>query len=275
MIASGAKVDEETDPDAGTFTHRYVAPLMRDFAFMASAQYQVVSGQYDDIQVDVHYLANGQEGAAKALQWTLDALAAFSEGFGDYVYNDLDVVQTLTSAGGIEYPGLIVMSSDYWYSNTPWFERIMVHEVAHQWWYGMVGNNQPYFTWVDESLTDYCILYYIQATYGDEAYANLVANFQRIYSNYEAESNSIGVIGLPSAGYSPSAFLPILYRKGAVFFHTLAQLMGQDRFELALRNYLSTYRYGITGPDELQSAFEQVQGGELDALFIEWVGYSN
>lgn len=275
LIASGSKVDEETDKASGTFTHRYVGPLMRDFAFMASAKYQVISAQYEDIQIDVHYLTNGEDGAAKALQWTLDAMKAYSEAFGDYVYNDLDVVQTLTAAGGIEYPGLVVMSSDYWYSSTPWFERIMVHEVAHQWWYSMVGNNQPYFTWVDESLTDYCILYYMLATYGEEAYNNLVVNFQHIYGNYETESNTVGVIGLPTSGYSSAAFLPILYRKGAVFFHTLAQLMGQDKFELALRNYLSTYRYGIAGPDDLQTAFEEVMGEELDDLFIKWVGYSN
>jgi hypothetical protein len=273
LITSGVEVDRQANND-GTISYRYAAPLMRDFALMASGRYQELEADFLGTRVRAHYLPGGEEGAAKALAWTLDAMAAYTAAFGEYVYREFDVVQTLTTAGGIEYPGLVVMASDYWVSDDPWFERIMVHEVGHQWWYGMVGNNQPLYTWLDEALTDYSVLVYMRFVYGQAGYEELLARFRRIYGNYEAEKG-IGLIGQPSAAYTGEAFLPIIYRKGAVFFHELSTLMGLPAFEGALQTYLRRHRYGISTPADLQSALETAAGQELDNWFLAWVGYSN
>lgn len=275
LIASGTEVGRTENTFNNTYSAHYAAPLMRDFSLMASPRYERLSGQFEDVQVNIYHLPNDRAGAESALGWTLAAMGAFTELFGPYVYTELDVVQTFTSAGGIEYPGLIVIADDLWNPNSQrWFEWVTVHEVAHQWWYGMVGNDQILYPWLDEALTDYSVALYAQMTDGAAGYQDYIEIFQADYTGYEAVAGS-QAIGGAAPSYIQDGYSPIVYRKGAIFFHTLMQTLGFERFIEALRLYLATYRYRVATPFDLQNALEQSYGGQLDSLFLEWVGYSN
>jgi hypothetical protein len=273
LITSGTEVGRTNNTD--TYTVHYAAPLMRDFSIMGGPRYETLTAQFEDIQLKVHYLPGDEVGAQKVLDWTVAAMGAYTQAFGDYVYNELDVVQTFTSAGGIEYPGMVVVADDIWNpASQHWFEWVTVHEVGHQWWYSMVGNDQINFPWVDEALTDYSVAIYENYVRGAAGYQEYINIFIEMYTEYEAESGA-STIGSPAPAYSNAAYSPIVYRKGAVFFDTLAAQMGQDRFLEALRLYLATYRYRVVTPFDLQNALEQSYGAQLDALFLQWVGYSN
>lgn len=275
LITSGSEV-ERVDNANGTVTHRFVAPLMRDFSMMASTSYQVVSGFYEDIQVNVHYLPGwGGAGAEKALQWTIDALAAFTLNFGEYPYTELDVVETLTAAGGIEYPGLIVVADSLWNPNSQrWFEWVTVHEVAHQWWYAVVGNNQVQFPWLDEAVTDYSVAVYQRHVYGDLGYQEVIDNYTATYTEYEATSTN-RLIGVDATVYDVNAYLALVYRKGAVFYSELARTYGLQTIMNGLADYYTNHRYAIATPFDLQDALEAAVGAELDNWFNTWIGYSN
>lgn len=278
VITSGTTVEEAPAAD-GSITYHYAAPLMRDFAIMASRNYQTVAGSVGDIALEVHYLTPDPEAAQKVLQWAADALMAYTQQYGEYVYPELDVVETYTSAGGIEYPGLIVASNEVWglsgnSRERLIFEWVIAHEVAHQWWYSMVGNNQVIFPWLDEALTDYSVAIYWEAIEGQAGYQELIGIFQRLYTDYESEAGS-GLVGQPATAYSVEAYSPLVYRKGAFFFHNLRQLLGDEVFFGALRTYLSAYRYKIATPFDLQTILEQTSGIQLDDWFNRWIGYSN
>jgi len=274
VIASGTLVEQI--PDGNMVILRYAVPLMRDFSLVASAKYETLTTSYEDILLKVHYLPGGEAGARKVLVWAVDAMQAFNTLFGAYPYTELDIAQTYTSAGGIEYPGLIVVSKDLWNPNSQrWFEWVTVHEIAHQWWYGLVGNDQPLFPWLDEALTDYSVALYAGFIKGQPAYDEAIGVYQEMYSRYENQ-NGAGVIGASAPTYtSADAYSALVYRKGAVFFHNLAQLMGTAVFNTALQSYFATYRYGIATPFDLQNVLETTYGAELDDWFIRWVGYSN
>ena len=64
------------------------------------------------------------------------------------------MVQTDFSEGGMEYGALVYISLDV--TDQLQYQGVIVHEIAHQWWYGLVGNNQILTAWIDEGLAEYC-----------------------------------------------------------------------------------------------------------------------
>ena len=83
----------------------------------------------------------------------------FSKIFGEYPYKTLTVVKTPFVYGGMEYPNLVFVSDSV--NSKEELYKVVVHEIAHQWWYGIVGNNEYTYPWLDEALTEFStILFY-------------------------------------------------------------------------------------------------------------------
>jgi aminopeptidase N len=138
----------------------------------------------------------------------------------------------------------------------------------------MVGNDQTRFPWIDEALTDYSVAIYKGFVDGEAGYQEVINNYAETYTAYERNNRS-DIIGQSPLAYTVEAYSAIVYRKGAVFFHTLSQVLGGQVFLTALQNYLLDFRYRVATPDDLQNAFETASGSQLDNLFMQWVGYSN
>ena len=111
---------------------------IRDFAFVMSDKYSVVSSSINGVTVNYYYYNNSYPDMC--LETSIKALDTFGELFGKYPYKTLNVCEASFVHGGMEYPNLVYISdavlekSDYL--------NVIVHEIAHQWWYGVVGNNQ-------------------------------------------------------------------------------------------------------------------------------------
>lgn len=272
-ITSGARVDSAENDDEQTRTSHYVAPLMRDFALMAYPRYATLTDTVDGITVDVHYLPGGLNGARSTLQYTIDSVRVFNELFGHYPYSELDVVETYTVAGGIEYPGLIVIQAESWNANNSYLEFVAAHEVAHQWWYSLVGNDQTRFPWVDESLAQYSTLLYYGQLYGTPTQNAIMTDFQDEWHAYATEFGDQS-IGGPVVEYMQhdDAYFRIVYQKGPLFFATLANTYGQDNLINALSDYFDAYHYQVAQPSDLRNTLEQSLQQDLDVLFNDWVG---
>ncbi|MCL2751295.1 MAG: M1 family metallopeptidase, partial [Firmicutes bacterium] len=146
--ASAAPVSEMIKD--GKRVCRYSARAVRDFAFVLSDKFQTVSAAADKTLVTYYYYRDADPAASLAA--ATDAVKLFNELFGTYPYADYAVVQAGFNHGGMEYPGLVYISDTL--TRERHIETI-VHETAHQWWYGLVGNDQVSHAWMDEGLTDY------------------------------------------------------------------------------------------------------------------------
>lgn len=270
IITSGIQVERQENGD-GTDTHHYLAALMRDFALMASTRYESISDTEGDVLVDVHYLAGDEDGALAVLDYAKDAIRIYTALFGPYPYAELDIVETYTTAGGIEYPGLIVIQDDAWREIELYLEIVTAHEVAHQWWYSIIGNDQTRNPWLDESLAQYSTALYFGNVYGPDVQASVFEQYTNDWQGFIQEQND-QPIGLPVATYPMEAYFPIVYEKGPLFFATLAEMFGEDAVLAALSDYFLTYRYRIVTSADLQASLEFSLGRDLDALFLEWVG---
>lgn len=273
LAASGSEVDLSDNGD-GTLTHHYVAPLMREFALFASESYVTLSGEQDGVAITLYFdpdRPQAKTAARAGLQTTQEAVRIFNASFGGYPFAELDVVQTPTGAGGIEYPGVFVVADDIWNPEETFFEFVIAHEAAHQWWYSLVGSDQALNPWMDEALAQYSVAVYIRDREGEAAYRAALESFRAQYAHY-IETRDDNVIGEPVTAYPSNAYFFLVYQKGPLFFAALDEAFGYDAVNRMLRDYFAAYRYGIAEPNDMLTGFEGTLGQDLDDLFEAWVG---
>lgn len=249
---------------------RCEAERVRDFVLILGENYEALSQWVEGVRVNSYFYPADRDGGAQALQVAGNALTLYSRLVGPYPYGELDVVETPTRAGGIEYPTLVVIS-DRLYAGHPRLEWVVAHEVAHQWWYGVVGNDQVDEPWLDEALTQYSTFLYHEFRYGPEVAAEVFQReFQDPYDRLVRAGKDMPV-GLPVAAYPPDLYRTVVYRKGPLYFHALRQRVGDEKFFAVLRAYYRRHQFGIATPESLLEVIRAVTGDAQRDLYDRWI----
>jgi aminopeptidase N len=269
VVATGTSLGK-ADNDDGTTTWRLAGGPMRDFNIVASGKYQSASKQVGDVTVNSYFLPEDAASGNQALEWASSALQTFEQEFGAYPYRELDVAATSTSAGGIEYPGLVVLAS--WLfddvRNLAFFEAAAAHEVAHQWWYDVVGNDQVNQPWLDEGLAQYSAYLYYRDVYGEAGAKGFEDSLRR---RWERVGYAEKPVGLPVGEYKDKEYGAIVYGRAGLFFLALRDQIGEAKMAELLRRYYSDFAWRVATPQEFQALAETVSGQDLGALFDKWV----
>jgi len=269
VAATGTTLSLETHDD-GTLTWHFASGPARDFSLVLSTEYEVARREVDGILINSYYLPEDAEGGQAVLRFAAEALCIFGQRFGPYPYTELDVVATPTSAGGIEYPGLVVIAKRL-YEDGDRLEWVVAHEVAHQWWYNVVGNDQVDEPWLDEALTQYSASLYFEDRYGKAAAERIRQHvFWDRYQQVRKEGRDRPVAG-PVASFEPEDYGPIVYAKGPLFFQALRERVGDGVFNDILRTYFQEHRYKIATPQSFLTIAERVSGQRLDDLYRQWI----
>ncbi len=267
VVASGSTVAQTPNAD-GAVTWQIVSGPVRELNLVLSPRFEVASQTVEDVVVNSYYLPEDVDGGERVLKWVVDSLAFFSQQFGPYPFAEMDVVATPTVAGGIEYPGLIAMPIRSYGQTGGFFQWATVHEVAHQWWYGLVGNDQQDEPWVDEALVQYSTVLYYEF---QEGWDGAVAEMLEPWYWQVAGTPEDDFISLPVAAYSEATYGPLVYGKGPLFFEALRQEVGDEAFEAILRAYLDAYRYQIASGPDLLDLIQALSEQDLTALYQEWI----
>ena len=272
LAASGTCIQASDDVTATTWS--CTAPLMRDFNALLREDYRVESQDVDGIAVNSVFYAGHEEGGAAALDYASQSVRIFDARLGRYPFTELDVVESPTLAGGIEYPGLVVINETYYATPQGVSDRmewVVVHEVLHQWWYSLVGNDQVDEPWLDEALVQYCTLLYYEERYGRDVADRLVQSvFQEPYQELR-ETGRDQPVGLPVEAYSRRNYGPVVYQKGPLYFHNLREQVGSEAFWDILATYFERNCYGIARPEDWLAAVEAVTGSEYRPLYDTWI----
>jgi aminopeptidase N len=147
-------------------------------------------------------------------------------------------------------------------------ESTVAHEVAHQWFYNAVGNDQVDEPWLDEAVVQYLTSRYYLDTYGPEAARSYADSW---WSRWDRVEQADIPIGLPAAAYVDSEYGAIVYGRGPIFISALAKEMGQETFDQFLRDYYQSHLWSIGTGDAFRHLAEKHCQCDLGALFQEWV----
>jgi len=270
VVASGAEIGRTVLRNAQRVI--YAAGPVRDFYLVASERYERISQTIGETVVNSYAPPERVAGAREALGHAIAALEVFGERFGPYPFTELDLVSTATSAYGIEYPGIIALAERLYGPNSEYppayLESTVAHEVSHQWFYSVVGNDQQAEPWLDEALAQYSTLAYYDELYGPAAADGFRSS---LLERWHRVDDAPIPIGLPVSDYTSKEYGAIVYGRGPLFLEALADIMGETTFEAFLRDYYVEHAWDVATFSSFQELAEEHCACELDALLDEWV----
>jgi hypothetical protein len=247
-------------------THNYFHQAARNFAWSVSDQYQVEEMQAGEVRVTSYHFLYHPLADQPALEETAKALSVFGELFSPYPHESLAVVEA-DFLNGHEYDGLIFLSHafyDYYTGDQKSnLTIIAAHEVAHQWWYGLVGNDQALEPWLDEALSTFSELYYYENEYPldtDWWWENRI-----IFHEPQG--------WVDSTIYEVDGFYPYrdaVYLRGAMFLGEVRELMGEEAFLEFLRGYLDKFKYRQVSGDDFFNLLSEYTSTDLSSLLGEY-----
>ena len=215
-----------------TFGWRYPLENVRSFAFSVSAGYKTASTKVNGVTVK-SYFFNGESAQGQAvLNEVAKALTTFTTLFGPDPYPSLSIVES-PFYDGMEYDGLFFLSRDYYLAENGTVLNnlidIAVHETAHQWWFGSVGNDQALEPWLDEALATYSERLFYEQNYPD---VNAWQAFRVDAYNPTGWVDTDIYHGVDFRTYANAVYL-----RGAQFLQALRIRVGDDVFFAFLKDY--------------------------------------
>lgn len=266
LVGSGIEIDRQSNEEAQTVT--FAAGPMRDFYLAGSNRFAMKSRTVDGTTINGYAPPEVDAAADRALDIVADAMESYNRRFGPYPFTELDLLATPTLAGGIEYPGAIVVALALYQQQSDFFEGATAHEVAHQWFYSVVGNDQVDDPWLDEALTQYATWQYYRDVYGEGGAAGFEGSLE---NRWDRVDRADVPIGLPVIDYSPEEYGAIVYGRGPLFLEALAEEMGQDVFAAFLRDYYAQFKWKLAKPQDFKLLAESHCNCNLTPMFEEWV----
>jgi hypothetical protein len=218
-------------------THR--AFDVRDFVIIASPSYRVSRGRSRDGQTDIVAYTRRFAGQ-RWIDLVRTELARYEAITGvPYPYATYRVAE---STGGLamEAPALIWIPDTRGSVDHPF---LISHETAHQWWYGIVGNDQSTSAFADEAMADY--------------------HSRRARSGIRGSSCPRDRLDRDIRAYTSACYFEVIYIQGAGFLDRLRRDFGERKFRRAIRAYTKDNRLGIGSNRKLLEAFRAEMGNAL------------
>ncbi len=255
-----------TVTDLGDQTWQFIHMDAREFAASVSHLFRKSTAQtFTGVDVvayslpDAAYLdaATGEwvYGGDYAAQVTAESLELFSERFGVYPHSRMVIVQG-DFPDGMEFSGFAFVSTDWFvsYEGSPqsYLMLITVHEVAHQWWYDVVGNDQAMAPWLDEALSTYSEYIYIERHYPDLKDWWWWFRVNRLNPEGRVDSTV----------YEFDAIRPYInavYLRGVLMLHDMRTTLGDAAFYAWLRRYAEANTGQVVTADDLWASLTDEQ----------------
>ncbi|MHA2352025.1 MAG: M1 family metallopeptidase, partial [Candidatus Thorarchaeota archaeon] len=265
VAATGELLGVDVGVSDTTYFYNLSVPV-REITFCASHYYIIESQIYQGVNISSYYLPESISlWSGNGLAWGSRAMSLFNDTFGPYPYTTLNIVEDYGFYYGMEYPCQVYLSNiindryqdDQITADT--LDAVIAHEVAHQWWYHLVGNDQVDVGFLDEGLTVWSV--YLYSEFYDLGWTGKEGNFDAVRSIYPAKINQ-------SIYDDSSTYYFTAYTKTPVVLEKLRQIIGTDEYLDSLRLFFTRCNYRFAFLQDLQTAFEDQLNTDLDWFFI-------
>lgn len=272
-------------------TLNYKQVNVHDFAWFTDKRYHVLKGELilpvskRKVALWSMFTNADAELWKKSIEYIHDGANFYSTEIGEYPYNQITAVDgTISAGGGMEYPTVTVIGSSYTDKD---LETTIVHEVGHNWFYGILGTNERDNGWMDEGINSYYEMRYMLTKYPPEKFGNINglqaigSAFSKLFEidklNYKqtfmqeylmsGRTWNDQPINLPSTSFSPSNYGTIMYNKTALAMDYLRHYLGNQLFNECMQQYFQGWKFMHPGPDDLKGVFEDVSKQSIDWFF--------
>ena len=271
IVGATGELQSETRA-GGRVERRYVQHDVHDFAFAAWDQFRERTARTDDgVVLRVLYPPSYDRVAEAQLEAARFGLGHFGKAYGRYPYKTLTLVHPPAGAeesGGMEYPTLIT-TGGYWFDG--WMgarlvDIVTIHELGHQWFYGLVATNENAYPFLDEGINSYAESESMEAWHPRaSAFAGIgldvgLPAVQR-YASAGVQGNA--PVAQPAPAFASGAdYGALVYSRTATIMTTLSRVYGEDTIRRAVGRYARRYRFEHPRPADLLQAVREVAGDD-------------
>lgn len=272
LASSGVKTNESKEN--GKKTTNIEAKAVRDFALILSEKFNVLTETIGNTTVNYYYY--NDKTPQQSLKASVDSVKTFNNLYSEYPYKELNVCESNFVYGGMEFPNLVFISDSI--DNYEDYIYTIVHEIAHQWWYGVVGNNEYKYGFLDEGLTEYSTyLFYDENPEYNMDTREMIKNttnsyllFIDVYEEVFTKVDTSMLRSLNEYNTEPE-YIYMAYVKSVLMYDNLKEIIGKDKFIKSLKYYYNQNKGLNAEPSDLIYAFSKVCGGDLETYFNSWL----
>lgn len=247
-----------------TFSEKNV----HDFAWFADKNWLVekeefwIPGNQESTIAYVAYSPEHQEGWKNALEFVKNSTLEYSKEIGNYPYKTVKAIEgRLLAGGGMEYPTITIIIPS---NDEATVKEIIYHEVGHNWFYGILANNERREPWLDESLNSFYENKFLKENESNQILEQMMSDhFRRV--------NMGQAISLTSEDFTGLNYGLEVYRNGAKYFEWLEAIMGSDEFQNAMQAYFSKHRFQHVDAADLANAMQQNSKLDLSWFFEDLI----
>lgn len=274
--ATGYLQEERANSDS-TKTLVYHAEEVHDFVWVADPNYLISKRMVDEIELEFLYKPEHKKKVERIMDAAEFALEFYSSTFGNYHYKRFVIADAEIGIGGgaMEYPMFITISpSALSTDKIKLDELILFHEIAHQWWYGMVASNEFEEAWLDEGFASYSQQKALEEKFGETA--NLVNLFGIKIG--EKNFNKISYLLDPQSDIPVKnswefqdflSYRACVYGKASLLLRTLENLLGKEKMEELLQTYFQRYKFKHPKTEDFIQLTNEISGEDFNPLFSQ------
>lgn len=225
----------------GRTTHRFTADAVRDVA-VAVGPYEVVERDIAGTRLHLFLLPGTRTDPDRWIAELDTAITRLQALLGPFPYPDLWVALAPGQSSGIEFPGALQFG-DTRPGDLP---SLAAHELAHQWFYALVGNDQGLHPWIDEAF----------ATWAEA----VVTGRPDEYSPAAIPDRLDGRLGDPMTAWGErfDRYETGVYVQGAATLLEARRRVGAPVFDDAVRRYVAANAHRVVGPADVAAAFRDL-----------------
>ncbi|WP_340013752.1 M1 family metallopeptidase [Paenibacillus sp. FSL K6-1318] len=232
-----------------------VAENTREFVFFASPNLQVERATRNGLTVEYYYF-NDDPSKKKLVERYINqafkVIDFYSDKYGKYPYPEFRIVETYVQGVAVEYARLIQMGQIQ-NGAVPEEDTTFVHEIAHQWFHALIGNNSETESFLDEGFADFSMVYFAEKQ-GDKLNGFRSIQFDTAPVDMEIASTNNEAGDLAGLVY---------YQKGRQAIYQLYRSDGEEKFDELMRTYFKRYVYQNATVEGLLQTIEDVLGKEV------------
>ncbi|MGG0848334.1 M1 family metallopeptidase [Peribacillus simplex] len=231
---------------------------LKDFYISLLKEPNVIQKKTDDIKIRVFGVDERKELHKEISEMAIEAMNYFQDTIGPYPHKQLDII---LDELGMEYPGVVTAGSIYNRLESPeHLKRIVVHEIAHQWFYGVISNDPYHDAWLDEGITDLATLLF----YANQG--NDISFDEELFKELTLPVN------LPLDKYSSNDQSNYIYGKSSTMLWKVFQENGGElKAEDFLKNYYDHYQYKEVDTQEFVRFSKYYLNLKDDVYFKDWI----
>ena len=282
--ASGIPLGETSNPD-GTKTIKFHAEDIHDFAWTASPEMLVAKDRYKDVEILLYYQPCHSDQIERHMSSIKIAMKSLDKLCGSYPYSRISIVDPArgSTAGGMEYPTLITAGTNWAiHQIAPKIrnvEGVVIHEFGHNYWYGMVANNEFEEAWLDEGINTYFEGVIMDAAYGADKslleFMGLKMGERALRRVGYILSSDTDPVVKNSWEFYPGSYSGLVYSKAALALKTLEDYLSQEVMQNIMRTFFQRFRFKHPHTEDFIGVASEVSGQDLSWFFDQVLYGSN